>query len=74
MGSSPTFDTRKEIIIGPGTKKNKLREVFDSMFDDAAILEQTGDSYDIYDDRESEDGELPWEDPFDIDFDDIFSL
>lgn len=60
--------------MGPGKKKNKLREVFDSMFDDAAILEQTGDSYDIYDDRDSEDGELPWEDPFDIDFDDIFSL
>jgi hypothetical protein len=60
--------------MGPGKKKNKLREVFDSMFDDAAILEQTGDSYDIYDDRESEDGELPWEDPFDIDFDDIFSI
>lgn len=60
--------------MGPGTKKNKLREVFDSMFDDAAILEQTGDSYDIYDDRDSEDGELPWEDPFDMDFDDIFSL
>lgn len=59
---------------GTRKKKNKLREVFDSMFDDAAILEQTGDSYDIYDDRESEDGELPWEDPFDIDFDDIFSL
>ena len=58
--------------MGPGQKKNKLREVFDSMFDDAGILEQTGDSYDIYDDRESEDGELPWEDPFDIDFDDIF--
>ena len=60
--------------MGPGTKKNKLREVFASMFDDAAILEQTGDSYDIYDDRDSEDGELPWEDPFDMDFDDIFSL
>lgn len=60
--------------MGPGTKKNKLREVFDSMFDDAAILEQTGDSYDPYDDRDPEDDELPWEDPFDIDFDDIFSL
>lgn len=60
--------------MGPEKKKNKLREVFDSMFDDAGILEQRGDSYDIYDDRESEDGELPWEDPFDIDFDDIFSL
>ena len=60
--------------MGPGTKKNKLREVFDSMFDDDAILEQTGDCYDPYDDRDSEDGELPWEDPFDMDFDDIFSL
>ena len=44
------------------------------LFDDDAILEQTGDSYDPYDDRDSEDGELPWEDPFDMDFDDIFSL
>ena len=44
------------------------------MFDDAAILEQTGGSYDPYDDRDPEDDELPWEDPFDIDFDDIFSL
>ena len=60
--------------MGPGTNKNKLREVFDSMFDDAAILEQTGDSYDPYDARDSEDGELPWENPFDMDFDDIFSL
>lgn len=60
--------------MGPETKKNKLREVFDSMFDDAAILEQTGDSYDLYDDRDSEDGELPWEDPFDMEFDYIFSL
>ena len=72
MGSSPTFDTRKEIIMGPGTKKNKLREVFDSIFDDDAILEQTGGYYDPYDDWDSEDGELPWEDPFDMDFDDIF--
>ena len=60
--------------MGPEEKKNKLREVFDSMFDDAGILEQTGDSYDPYDDRDPEDDELPWEDPFDIDFDDIFSL
>lgn len=60
--------------MGPGTKKNKLREVFDSMFDDAAILEQIGDSYDPYDDRDSEDGEPSWENPFDMDFDDIFSL
>lgn len=55
-------------------QKQRLREIFDNMFDDDAILEQTGDFYDPYDDRSSEDGELPWEDPFDMDFDDIFSL
>ena len=50
-------------------KKNKLKEVFDSLFDDTAILEQTGTSYSPYDDRGWEDEEMPWENPFDDDFD-----
>lgn len=60
--------------MGPGTKKNRLREIFDSMFDDDAILEQTGGSYDPDDDRDPDDDEFPWDDPFDVDYDNIFSL
>lgn len=32
----------EDVIMGPGQKKNKLREVFDSMFDDDDIVSQCG--------------------------------
>lgn len=54
------------VIMGPGKKKNKLREVFDSMFDDEDIINQCGGSWDLYDDRDYDEND---EDFFD---DDLF--
>ena len=52
--------------MGPGEKNNKLREIFDSMFDGENIINQCGGSWDPYDDRDYDESD---EDFFD---DDLF--